>query len=61
MADDRPDIVLLMLDDWGWRDAGFMGSRFYSTPHMDALARRAWSTSTHTRPRRTAPPAAPRS
>ena len=39
MADDRPDIVLLMLDDWGWRDAGFVGSRFYSTPHMDALAR----------------------
>ena len=38
-TDDRPDLVLLMLDDWGWRDAGFMGSRFYSTPHMDALAR----------------------
>ena len=33
-----PNVILLVVDDMGWRDAGFMGSQFYSTPHMDALA-----------------------
>lgn len=33
-----PNIVLFVVDDLGWRDAGFQGSRFYLTPRMDALA-----------------------
>ncbi|MBN2414847.1 sulfatase [bacterium] len=33
-----PNIVFILVDDMGWRDAGFMGSRFYETPHMDRLA-----------------------
>ena len=33
-----PDIVLINVDDMGWRDVGFMGSRFYSTPNIDRLA-----------------------
>lgn len=37
-ADDRPDIVLIYLDDFGWRDTGFNGSQFYDTPHMDRIA-----------------------
>ncbi len=36
----RPNVLFLFLDDFGWRDAGFMGSDFYETPHLDALAAR---------------------
>ena len=35
----RPDLLLFMVDDMGWRDPSFMGSGFHLTPHMDALAR----------------------
>jgi arylsulfatase A-like enzyme len=34
----RPNIVLIYVDDLGWRDVAFMGSRFYETPHIDRLA-----------------------
>jgi arylsulfatase A-like enzyme len=34
----RPNILLINIDDMGWRDAGFMGSEFYETPHLDRLA-----------------------
>lgn len=33
-----PNILFIYLDDYGWRDAGFMGSDFYETPHLDRLA-----------------------
>ena len=35
----RPNILFIFLDDFGWRDSGFMGSDFYETPHLDKLAR----------------------
>lgn len=35
-----PNVLFVYLDDLGWRDAGFMGSDFYETPHLDALAAR---------------------
>lgn len=35
----RPNIVLILADDLGWRDLGCCGSKFYKTPHLDALAR----------------------
>ncbi|MFD1142199.1 sulfatase [Larkinella insperata] len=35
----RPNIVLIVADDLGWKDVGFMGSPFYETPHLDRLAR----------------------
>jgi len=35
---ERPNIVLINIDDMGWRDLGFMGSEFYETPNIDALA-----------------------
>jgi arylsulfatase A-like enzyme len=35
---DRPNIVLIVIDDLGWRDVGFMGSRYYETPNIDRLA-----------------------
>lgn len=34
-----PNIVLIVADDLGWKDVGFMGSSFYETPHLDQLAR----------------------
>jgi arylsulfatase A-like enzyme len=34
----RPNVVFFYVDDWGWTDAGFLGSAFYETPHMDRLA-----------------------
>lgn len=37
-ADDRTNIVLIYVDDFGWRDTGFNGSRFYETPNMNRIA-----------------------
>ena len=33
-----PNILLVYLDDFGWKDTGYMGSDFYETPHIDKLA-----------------------
>jgi arylsulfatase A-like enzyme len=34
----KPNILLINIDDMGWRDVGFMGSAFYETPNLDELA-----------------------
>jgi len=34
----RPNIVLILIDDMGWRDLGCTGSDFYETPNIDRLA-----------------------
>ena len=34
-----PNIVLILIDDLGWRDLGVMGSEYYETPNIDRLAR----------------------
>ncbi|MCK0134878.1 sulfatase [Arenibacter sp. S6351L] len=34
-----PNIVLINVDDLGWKDLGFMGSEYYETPNLDALAK----------------------
>ncbi|MCK0146236.1 sulfatase [Arenibacter sp. F26102] len=33
-----PNIVLINVDDLGWKDLGFMGSQYYETPNLDILA-----------------------
>lgn len=35
-----PNFIVILMDDMGWRDVGFMGNSFVETPHIDALARR---------------------
>ena len=35
----KPNIVLIFMDDMGWRDLGCSGSTFYETPNIDALSR----------------------
>lgn len=37
-AASRPNVLFIYLDDFGWKDAGFMGSDFYETPVLDRLA-----------------------
>ncbi|HUW18835.1 MAG TPA: sulfatase [Sedimentisphaerales bacterium] len=34
----RPNFVFIFIDDMGWKDVGFMGSRYYETPNIDKLA-----------------------
>lgn len=36
-APAKPNIVVVMADDMGWRDLGCYGSTFYETPHIDQL------------------------
>lgn len=36
-ADDKPNVVLIMVDDMGWSDLGCYGGEI-QTPHLDALA-----------------------
>jgi len=42
LAADRtphpPNVIFLLVDDWGWTDAGCYGSDLYETPHIDQLA-----------------------
>lgn len=40
LGSERPNIVFILIDDMGWTDAGFMGSRYYETPNIDKLAGR---------------------
>jgi arylsulfatase A-like enzyme len=32
------NFVFILIDDLGWKDLGFMGSRYYETPNIDKLA-----------------------
>jgi arylsulfatase A-like enzyme len=36
--EEKPNIIYINIDDLGWKDLGFMGSEFYETPRVDALA-----------------------
>lgn len=37
-AAKRPNIVVILADDLGWRDTGVYGNRFFETPNIDSLA-----------------------
>ena len=38
LANDRPNIVLVMTDDQGYGDLSYMGNPVLDTPHIDSLA-----------------------
>jgi arylsulfatase A-like enzyme len=38
-AAEKPNVLFIYLDDFGWKDTSYMGSDFFETPHLDALAR----------------------
>ena len=37
-AADRPNIILIFIDDMGWKDVACYGNDFIDTPHIDQLA-----------------------
>ena len=47
LAETRPpNVILILLDDAGWRDTGFSGNHYIETPNLDALAARSMRFST---------------
>jgi arylsulfatase A len=41
LAAERPNILLIVADDLGWRDLGYVGNTYVRTPRIDALAQEA--------------------
>jgi arylsulfatase A len=37
----KPNFVIILIDDLGWADVGFNGSTYHQTPHLDRLAARS--------------------
>lgn len=37
-AQTKPNVVFILVDDFGWADVGFNGSKYYETPNIDRLA-----------------------
>jgi len=37
-VEKQPNVILVVVDDLGWKDVGFMGSSFYETPNIDRIA-----------------------
>ena len=38
LADERPNIILIMADDMGWGQTGYMNHPYLKTPNLDAMA-----------------------
>ena len=34
----KPNIVIVLADDMGWRDTGYNGNKIVKTPHLDDMA-----------------------
>lgn len=38
-AQQKPNIVMILVDDMGWGEIGVYGSKYCQTPHLDHLAK----------------------
>lgn len=36
--DMKPNVIFILVDDLGWNDLGYTGSKFYESPNIDALS-----------------------
>lgn len=36
--ESKPNFIIFLVDDLGWMDVGYMGSRYYETPNIDQMA-----------------------
>ena len=36
---EKPNVLFILIDDFGWYDVGYNGSKFYETPQIDNLAK----------------------
>ncbi len=43
LSKDKPNFILIHVDDLGWTDLACFGSRYYETPNIDRLASRGMS------------------
>lgn len=41
LANDKPNIIYINVDDLGWSDVEYQGSQFYETPNIDKLAKQS--------------------
>lgn len=37
-AKEKPNVLFIMIDDLGWKGVCYMGSTYYETPNVDAIA-----------------------
>ena len=37
--ENKPNVLFILVDDLGWLDVGYQGSKFYQTPNIDSLSR----------------------
>jgi len=37
MNNNKPNVILILIDDMGWKDLGICGSNFYESPNIDKL------------------------
>ena len=35
---DRPNVIMILIDDMGWADSSTYGSEYYQTPNLTRLA-----------------------
>lgn len=40
MAEKKPNVLMILIDDMGWKDLSGCGSSFYESPNIDALMQR---------------------
>ena len=36
--DMKPNVIFILVDDLGWNDLGYTGSKFYESPNIDTLS-----------------------